>query len=150
MRGCEHFPLIKRVHLSPSLAPGGQFLSFLIASIPFLSHQVCKLPIIKIKCLIFPIHFLSQTRRLQPCWHSSIPALVSSTAQLLHNAESLNTSHPFTLPLISRVYSKNSTESTLTFSLHLTTIFQLLSSLFSPNNKSRNNNNNHHKLLYLL
>lgn len=105
--------------------------TFLIAFIPFLSHQVCKLPIIKSKGLLFPIHILSWTRWLLPCWHPSIPAPISTTALLLHKAESMNTSYPFSLPLISRVYSKNSMESTLTSSLHLITIFQLLSSSFS-------------------
>lgn len=123
---------------------------------PFLFHQVflqvCNIPTIKITCLILSIHILSQTTRLLFCWHPSIPAPVSTTAALPHKAESMNTPSPSSLPFVFMAYSKMSTESTLTSSLHLTAIYQHwkswypLCSLFKKNKQKTNK----HKSLHLL
>lgn len=117
--------------------------------IPFLFHQVflqvCNIPTIKITCLILPIHILSQTTGLLSCWHPSIPAPVSTTAALPHKAKSMVVPSPSSLPFFFTAYSKMSMESTLTSSLHLTTIYQHwkswypLCSLF----KKKQTNTNH-------
>lgn len=122
------------------------FLSSL-TFIPFLFHQVflqvCNIRTIKIKRLILPIHILSQTTRLLSCWHSSIPAPVSTTAALPHKAESMNAPSSSSLPFVFMAYSKMSMESTLTSSLHLTAIYQHwkswypLCSLFKKKNKTQ-------------